>query len=232
MFRVLHTNGAMAYGDYLVDPNSQFEPGYVAQLTTHGNQIVCGTSDGRAPIGIIDDYKLSAFSAAAWDEVVIANVHNVSTSGSKLISTYNEKAELVNPYVLPGSFVSIPCDVMLNETNGIITFPAGTELNYDEDGDGIPDSIRTVVRYSYRIPNIPSDDTTNSSGRVTIWFGRIIAATDIYDTSADYGLNTTLFCGQDGKITSERIDETFPVIGIVTGPPTLLTPWLEFKLML
>jgi len=75
----------------------------------------------------------------------------------KYISVTDVSDTLENPNVLPDSFV---CDipVYLRERNGVIVIPAGTELNYDIDGDGIPDSIRAVCSYSYQVPGIPGDN--------------------------------------------------------------------------
>ena len=42
---------------FQVDDDSTFNPGQIGQLKVAGNEIVCGTSDGTAPFGIIDDVK-------------------------------------------------------------------------------------------------------------------------------------------------------------------------------
>ena len=36
---------------YPIDPSATFESGMIAQLNVSGNQIVCGISDGSAPLG-------------------------------------------------------------------------------------------------------------------------------------------------------------------------------------
>ena len=105
---------------------------------------------------------------------------------------------------------------------------AGTELNLDTDGDGILDAIRVVVNYIYQVPDIPGDDTTVGSGRVTIWFSRGFFATDQFDTTVSYPLNATLFVGLDGKLTTKQITPTHPGLAVVTGPPTALVNTLEF----
>jgi hypothetical protein len=119
--------------------------------------------------------------------------------------------------------------VVLNARNGVITVPAGTPLNYSSTNSGVFDSVRVVVRYSYQVPGIPGENSTEGTGRITVWTSKIIAATDQFDTSASYALNSILFCGIDGKLSTSRIDETYPPVGIVTAPPSAIYSFLEFK---
>jgi hypothetical protein len=115
--------------------------------------------------------------------------------------------------------------------NGIITVPAGTELNYDFDGDGVNDGFKIVVNYIYRISNKPGDDTTLSSGRVTIHYQRGIYATDQFDTTQVYPLNATLYIALDGALTTKQPTENHPGVAIVTGPPSATQGTLEFLLL-
>ena len=212
-----------------VDPTANLEPGMIAQLKTYGNQIVCGVSDGRAPIGIIDDVKTTAFTAPSTDEIVILNVENPSyDSSNRPVLPYDVKVELENPNISSSSFVTNPVSVTLNPRNGVITFLAGTLLNYDQTGSGVPDSIRTKVSYIYQIPNVVGDDSTAGNGRVTVWFDRMIFQTDQYDTSCRYPINASLFVNEQGKLTTRRISaEEFPAVAIVTAPPTSGNSFLE-----
>ncbi len=212
-----------------VDPSAEFEPGMMAQLTLLGNQVVCGVSDGTAPIGIIDDIKKNAFSATEIDEVVIINAAPVATVGpnSTLITSVDIKTELRNPNITGNSFVSRDVDVELVARNGVIIFLAGTELNFDADNDGIPDSIRTVVSYSYQVPNVPGDDSTLASGRITVWFQRMIFASDQFETNRRYPVNAPLFVSETGKLTTRQIQDDYPAVAIVTGPPTSIHGSLE-----
>ena len=130
--------------------------------------------------------------------------------------------------IIRSSFVADLDGLILNDINGLITFPAGTVLNKDLDGDGIPDTIRTVVSYIYRIPNIPGDNTTIGSGRITVWFQRGIFETDQYDNTQKYPVNATLFVSGEGKLTTRQVTPQHPGIGIVTGPPTGINETLEF----
>jgi len=202
----------------------------IAQLTLAGLQVVCGVSDGTAPMGIIDEMKKNAFSATSIDEVVIVPAAAVATSGpgGSLITSVDIKTELVNPNVVESSFISNPVDVVLIPRNGVITFLAGTTLNFDADGDGLADSIRTVVSYTYHVPNVPGDDTTFASGRVTVWFQRMIAATDSFETNRRYPLNAPLFVSEGGMLTTRQIADDYPAVALVTGPPTSIASSLEF----
>ncbi len=202
----------------------------IAQLTLLGNQVVCGVSDGTAPIGIIDDIKKNAFSATEIDEVVIVNAAPVAAVGpnNTLITSVDIKTELRNPVITGSSFVSRDVDVELIARNGMITFLAGTELNFDADADGIPDSIRTVVSYSYQVPNVPGDDSTLASGRITVWFQRMIGASDQFETNRRYPVNAPLFVSEAGLLTTRQVQDDYPAVAIVTGPPTSIHGSLEF----
>jgi hypothetical protein len=212
---------------YPVDGNAEFQPGQVAQLLVTGNNIVAGVSDGTAPLGIIDDIKTRAFTAPSVDEVVIAAAPGVQQGGI-LVSAIDVHQELQNPNVIPSSFITSPVDVELVPRNGVVVIPAGTPLNFDMDGDGVPDSIRTVVSYSYQIPNVPGDDTTLASGKVTIWFQRMIAQTDQYETNRRYPINANLFVSERGLLTTQQATPDHPGVAVVTGSPSAIFGTLEF----
>ena len=228
MLRLVQIGGSLPFS-FPVDPNDEFQPGMIAQLKLMGNQIVCGVSDGTCPIGIIDDMKSSSFSTTSIDEVVIVPATGV-LSGSQWVTSSELKAELENPNIAERSFIA-DVDVALIPRNGVIVIPAGTPLNFDSAGTGTPDSVRVVCSYSYQVPNVPGDDTTMGSGRITIWFQRIIAATDMYDTSVTYPLGANLFCSESGLLTTRQPTENHVSIAIVTGPPTSVAPSLEFLLL-
>lgn len=208
-----------------VDPNSEFQPGMIAQLNAMGNQIVCGVSDGTCPIGIIDDIKTSAFTTAAIDEVLIVPVTGV-LSGGYWVTSSEIKAELANPHILERSFVS-DVDVALIARNGVVAIPAGTLLNFDQAGSGTPDSVRVVCSYSYQVPNVPGDDSTIGSGRVTVWFQRIIFATDMFETNVTYPLGANLFVSESGLLTTRQPSANHVSVAIVTAPPSSMHPSLE-----
>lgn len=215
--------------NYPVDPNSEFQPGQIAQLGVIGNNIVAGVSDGTAPLGVIDDIKTRAFTAPSVDEVSIINVPQSATraEGNQLVTTIDFRIELDNPNIIPSSFITSPLDVQLIPRNGVIRYPAGTALNFDADGDGIPDSLRTVVNYTYQIPNIPGDDTTAASGRVTIWFQRMIFQTDQFETNRRYPINANLFVSERGLLTTQQPSPDHPGVAIVTGAPSAVFGTLE-----
>lgn len=211
-----------------VDPTSEFQAGQIAQLKVMGNEIVCGISDGTAPFGIIDDINTSAFSAPMNDEVVVIPAVGIHDGYGNYVAAIDTMKDLRKPNIIRSSFVADVEGLILNDTNGIITVPAGTTLNYDQDGDGIEDSVRTTVSYIYRIANIPGDNTTIGSGRITIWFQRGIFETDQFDTTQRYVVNAVLFCNGDGLLTTAQPTASHPGIAMVTGPPTGINQTLEF----
>ena len=135
MLRIIQTGNSLPFS-FPVEPSAEFQPGQTAQLTVMGNNVVCGVSDGIAPIGIIDDVKTNAFTTSAVDEVVIAGpIVGVTGPNNTLVTPQDVKAELENPNITMSSFVSDPVDVELIPRNGVVVFLAGTELNFDADGD-------------------------------------------------------------------------------------------------
>lgn len=199
-----------------------------AQLNVMGNNVVCGVSDGTAPIGVIDDIKTNSFNAVSMDEIVTAGpIQGVMGPNGIPVTPVDIKAELDHAGIVPGSFVSDPIDCHLNVVNGVVTFLAGTELNADIDGDGIADSIMTTVSYTYQVPNVPGDDSTAGSGRVTVWFQRFIGQTDQYDTTQRYPINANLFINEEGKFTTKQPSEQHPGIAIVSGSPSSVFESLE-----
>lgn len=215
---------------YPVDPSAEFQSGMIGQLGVFGNNIVCGVSDGTAPLGIIDDEKTRAFTNPSIDEVVIVSVPEVARKkiNGRVYTSIDIPTSLRNPNVLKSTFMTNPVDCALVPRNGMIIFVEGTELNFDLDNDGEPDSIRTVVSYTYQVPNIPGDDSTAGTGSVTIWFSRIIAQTDMFETNQRYVVNQNLFVSECGLLTSRRVSPDHPCVAMVTGPPSALHGSLEF----
>lgn len=210
-----------------VDQSATFQGGQCAQLSLAGNMPVATVSNGTAPIGLIDDVKSTAFTAIAWDEEIKVLADGVM-SGGRLVSSQDVSVPLANPNISPDTFVSIPLSVQLIPRNGIIVIPAGTELNFDMTGSGTFNAFKTIVRYNYQIPNIIGDDTTAGSQRVTIWFQRGIYQVDIFDSTASFPLNAPLFVNEKGMLTTKQPTEFHPSVALVTNPPSLLFPWLEF----
>ena len=226
MLRLIQIGNSLPVS-FPVDPTATFQPGQVAQLKVIGNEIVCGTSDGTAPFGIIDDINTAAFTAASKDEVVVISAVGVGDGYGNYVTPIDVMKNLRFANIVRSSFTADYEGLILNDINGIVTAPAGSELNYDSDGDGIPDSIRTIVDYVYRIPNIPGENTTVGSGRITVWFQRGIFETDQFDTTQRYAVNATLFVNAEGKFTTHQSSPNIPGVAMVTGPPTGLTPTLE-----
>lgn len=225
MFNILQTAGA-APMSFICDPSAEFEPGYIGELVTIGNQVMLTVSNGTAPIGIIDDIKTKSFTNVSWNEDVIVPVESTAIVNNQLVSVIDIKKELDNPHIISSSFSST-IDVVLNSKNGIVTFLAGTPLNFDMTGSGTPDAIRAVVNYTYRVPNIPGDDTTIGSNRVSVWYNRMFFQTTVFETNQEYQVRTNLFVSEKGILTSRRPSKFHPAVAMVTAPPTAMVPTLE-----
>ena len=230
MLRLIQVGSSLPVS-FPVDPTSTFQPGQVAQLKVMGNEIVCGISDGTAPIGLIDDINTSAFTAPVRDEVVIIPTVGVFDGYGEWVSAVEVMKNLRFSNIVRSSFTADVEGLILVDVNGDIVAPAGTVLNYDSDGDSIPDSIRVIVSYIYRIGNIPGDNTTISSGRITVWFQRGIYETDQYDARQSYVVNATLFVNGDVLLTTEILTPSHPGIAIVTGPPSGINNTIELLWM-
>jgi hypothetical protein len=225
MLRLVQVGNALPTS-YICDPSAEFQPGMLAELTVIGNQVMATVSNGTAPIGIIDDIRTRAFTNVSWNEVVIVPAVPTTVPGGAIITPVDIKIELKHPNILPASFIA-DVDVILNPINGVITFLAGTKLNYDLMGTGSPNAIRTIVNYTYMVPNIPGDDSTQGSGRVTIWFNRMFLQTDQYETNQQYPIRANVYCSEHGFFTTRRPSAIHPAIGMVTGPPSPMNPMVD-----
>lgn len=211
---------------FICDPSAEFQPGMIAELTVIGNQVMATVSNGTAPIGVIDDIKTKAFTNVSWNETIVVPAVGVPGPGGVLVTPVDIKAELRKPNVVPSSFNST-VNVVLNPINGIITFVAGTPLNVDMNGDNQPDGIRAIVNYTYMVANIPGDDSTQGSGRMTVWFERMFFQTDQYESNQQYPVRANLYVSEVGFLTTRRPSPIHPAVGMVTAPPTPMNPMIE-----
>jgi hypothetical protein len=211
---------------FICDPSASFQPGQIAELTVIGNQVMATVSNGTAPIGIIDDIKTVAFTNVSWNEIIIVPATGVLNPSGQLVTPIDIKAELRKPNIISNSFSST-VNVVLNQVNGVITFVAGTVLNFDLLGTGQPNAIRTIVNYTYQVPNIPGDDSTLGSGRMTVWFNRMFFQTDQYETNQQYPVRQNLYVSETGFLTTRRPSNIHPAVGMVTAPPTQQNPMIE-----
>lgn len=225
MLRLIQVGNALP-ASFICDPSAEFQPGMISELTVIGNQVMATVSNGTAPIGIIDEIKTRAFTNVSWNEVVIVPATGVVGPSGQLVTPIDIKAELRKPNILQNSFNST-VNVVLNPVNGVITFVAGTALNFDLVGSGTPNAIRTIVNYTYQIANIPGDDSTMGSGRMTVWFSRIFFQTDQYETNQQYPVRANLYCSEVGLLTTRRPSAIHPAIAMVTAPPSPLCPFIE-----
>jgi hypothetical protein len=198
----------------------------VAELTIIGNQVMATVSNGTAPIGIIDDIKTKAFTNVSWNETIIVPAMGVPGPNNTLVTPVDIKAELRKPNVVPNSFTST-VNVVLNPINGVICFVAGTVLNFDLAGTGTPNAIKAIVNYTYQVANIPGDDSTQGSGRMTVWYERMFFQTDQYETNQQYPLRANLYCSEVGQLTTRRPGHIHPAVGMVSAPPSALNSMLE-----
>lgn len=212
---------------FICDPSASFQPGMVAELTVIGNQVMATVSNGTAPLGIIDDIKTRAFTNVSWNETVIVAAQGVPGPGGQIVSAIDIKAELRRPNILKDSFNST-VRVNLNPINGVVTFLAGTPLNIDLAGTGTPDGIKAIVNYTYEVPNIPGDDSTAGTGRMTVWYQRMFASTSMFETNQQYPVRANLFVSEIGLLTTRRPSAIHPAVALVTAPPSPLNPMLEF----
>jgi len=227
VLRLIQVGNALPVS-YPVDSSSVFEPGAICQLKLFGQDIVAGLSDGLAPLGIIDDARSSAFTKPVVDETVVIKATGILDAYGHWVSTTDAKEELLNAGIVSSSFVADYEHLVLNPINGVLMAPAGSILNFDSDGDGRPDSIRTIVNYVYTVSGLPGEDTTVGSNRITIWVTRGIYATDQFDTTQKYPLNAALFVNEEGKLTTQQATPNHPAVAMVLGPPSALTASLEF----
>jgi hypothetical protein len=216
MFKTIFYGKAMPYS-FPLDPSVEFLPGMVAQLTVIGGQQMATVSDGTAPIGIIDDIRTRSFTAVSWNEVIIVPASG-SFNGAQYVSVTDINAPLAHPSIIAGSFTST-VRAVLNPNNGILTFLTGTPLNYDLTGSGIPNAIKAVVNYTYNIPNIPGDDSTMGSGKVTVWYERFMFETAQFETNCSYAMNANLYVSEKGFLTSRKPSKYHPSVGMVINPP-------------
>jgi len=225
ILRLVQVGNALP-ASFICDPSASFQPGMIAELTVIGNQVMATVSNGTAPLGIIDDIKTRAFTNVSWNEVVIVPAVGVAGPGGTIVTPIDIKAELRKANIVPSSFTST-VDVVLNAENGVIKFIAGTPLNFDLTGTGTPNAIRTIVNYTYYVANIPGDDSTQGSGRMTVWFNRIFFQTDQYETNQQYPVRANLYVSETGFLTTRRPSSIHPAVAMVTAPPVPFQPFLE-----
>lgn len=225
MLRLIQVGNALP-ASFICDPSASFQPGQIAELTVIGNQVMATVSNGTAPIGVIDEIKTRAFTNVSWNEVIIVPAFGVLNADNILVTPIDIKAELKKPNIVPSSFNSV-IKVALNPVNGVITFVAGTPLNFDMTGTGSFNAIRTIVNYTYQVANIPGDDSTAGSGRMTVWFNRMFFQTNQYESNQQYPVRANLYCSETGFLTTRRPSTIHPAIGMVTAPPTPMHPMLE-----
>lgn len=209
-------------GLYNIDPSAQFEAGMIGGLNLVASEIFMTVSDGSTiqPFGILDNNRTQAFTSVISDESVIVEVADDGTGHSSVAAN----GYLNNPNIIPSTFIS-DVTVVLIAINGVITIPAGTALNYDNNDDGNLDSIRVICNYRYTVTGVPGDDDTLGSGKVNVWFTRGIYSSDQFDPTVAYPLNGLLYCNNEGRFSSTA---NGPALGMTVTPPSALSGALDF----
>lgn len=226
MLRLIQIGNSLPVS-YAADLTSVFCSGQVGQLKVVGNNVVCGLSDGTAPLGIIDDSRTNSFSQPVIDEILIINSNGVDFIGGKYFTHGDSLGVLRNAGLMRSSFISDYEGLVLNPVNGVLTLLAGSELNWDSDGDHIPDSVKTIMSYVYQLSSIPGDDTVAGSGKLTMYINRGIFATDQFDTLQRYPVNALLFVNENGVFTTKQITPRHRSVGMCLAPPTSMINSLE-----
>jgi hypothetical protein len=225
MLRLVQTGNTLPIS-FICDPSAEFRSGMIAELAVIGNQVMCTVSNGICPIGIIDDEKTKAFTNVSWNETVIVSAYGVPGPDNNVVTPVDIKAELRRPNIIPNSFAST-VNVTLNPVNGVITFVAGTPLNLDIQGTGTPNAIKAIVNYTYMVANVPGDDSTAGSGRVTVWYERMFFQTNEFETNQQYPLRANLYVSEVGQLTTRKPSSIHPAVAVVTGLPSPVSPMME-----
>ena len=219
-----------------VDPEARFQPGQVAALKMRKGESVVGICDGLHPCGIIDDIKSNVFRTVPNPphQVHIIPIHHRTFDEDKkeIVSSQDYRVKLSHASIIAASFVSsVPGH--LKPANGEFILPKGTVCNYcitpTVEGRDMNDAVRLTCRYAYNVPMLYADDSTVSSGRVTIWTKNMIADTDMYDTTQEYRKYAPLYV-ENGLLTTKRLDYTCKCIGIVLDAPGTDNSMLRFLL--
>jgi len=232
MFQPVHVGNGLPVGFYNVDFSCEFQAGMMGGLTVVAGEVVMSVANGTTipPYGILDDYKDSSFQRTIRNDLQVVNVPSVALAvddDGDLTTSIELMATLDHSNLIASTFAGNVDNVVLNATNGVVTFPAGSKLNFDMDGDGTLDSIKIVSSYVYRVSNVPGDDSCAASGKVTVWHSRGEYITDQYEPSQPYPINAILFCSCNGKFTTQPEDDASPGIGSVTATPTALDSTMQ-----
>ncbi len=216
---------------YPADPNAIFEPGMIAQLKVIGNAIVMGVSDGRQPIGIIDDINTNSFTKSVVNEVVILKSSVVELVDGQYKTRHPIFAKLSNANLIAGSAYSDTQGIIIDTTNGTVEAPVGTVLNYSTENTSEKDALYLKVSYRYFVPSVLGADSTMGTGMMTIRMERGIYATDQFEPGVPYPLNAALYCSRNGRFTTKNIDEVtgqeLRAVAFVTAPPQGINGFLE-----
>ncbi len=197
-----------------VDYSAEFMAGMVAALVMKNNAIVVTPYSGEADsvvIGLFNCHKSTYF----YQPVV------------KDAKTFDADGKIyTKPNILDGSLVvakedgtpyAVTSNYTVNLVNGIITNVNITGTVY--------------LSYRYRDPNEGGIDQT-LSGKASVIEGNGDVGTLVYSTACSWELGDVVYAGEDGLLTTDSGDDSLPVVGVVTKPPTPDNIELQIKMRL
>lgn len=222
MLKIIESSNSLPQS-FIVNKDAQFQPGQIAQLfLIKNNSVECSTSDGINPIGIIDDIKTLYFS-----KNVIKENHTLNKSDFQSIDNNNHykttndiEIRLDNGNIIDDYF---HCNIpgKLSAKRGIFTIAKNSMIQIDE--------FVTYFSYKCKISNIPGDDSTLGTNRVTVWNSSgLVFETDQFDPTQDYK-NEILYADTNGLFTSKQTYKNQCQVAKfvkITANNTLVARWL------
>jgi uncharacterized protein len=142
------------YAENPVLRGEKIPPGRTSEVHTYSPVVKYNDKQFNMPIVEVPAKYQKQYKS--WSETIIVTVSGVSGPNNTIVSALLTKAILCYANIVPESFSST-VDVILNPVNGMITLPAGTPLNYNNQNGIIPDAIKIDVRYDYLINNSSID---------------------------------------------------------------------------
>lgn len=201
--------------------NIKLQPGKLVYLSFENGKINLNPADGFNIFGIVDDIHSDVLRSTCWDEKVLFKIRDyVQTGSDRIILTKSIFQELSHPNIIRNSFSCSSEKIKLNDKNGVISLENGTVVSNFE--------IMVNCRYAYNIFLNNFDSSTSSTNAATIWYRPCKIKTDMFDTTAEYEVNSPLFA-TNGLFTTRKNDDLMIPCGYVICPPTNTEPFLEVE---
>lgn len=113
--------------------------------------VALAKNNNRYTVACMHDFLLSSHAKAEkdkWDKIIELSKAEGTEELEIIIAKPSDKVKLKRENIDLDSFHTVPVDMYLIHAEGIIIFEEDTELNFDADGDGVFDSIKTVITYN------------------------------------------------------------------------------------